>query len=122
MAIRQGEIDGTPDAFVDALFRLGPDIRHESSETRAGYAERIVRGGLPETVARATQPARRDRHLASYLADLINRDVRQIAEIEHVEAMRALLRLLAGRIGQLLVPGAGCFTIGPRIRSKSTPC
>jgi predicted AAA+ superfamily ATPase len=44
----QGELDGEPDGFIDALFALGPDLRHESAVTRADYAARIVRGGLPE--------------------------------------------------------------------------
>ena len=34
--------------FIDEVFRLGPAIRHESSVTCAEYADRIVRGGLPE--------------------------------------------------------------------------
>lgn len=43
----QGEIDRTADRFVDAAFTLGPELRHESTVSRADYAERIVRGGLP---------------------------------------------------------------------------
>jgi len=43
----QGEIDGTADSFIDTAFRLGPELRLETSVTRADYSERIVRGGLP---------------------------------------------------------------------------
>src|SRR5215468_6529068 len=61
----QGEIDRTTDGFIDAAFRLGPAIRHESTVTRAEYADRIVRGGLPEAVARS-DTHRRGRFLDSY--------------------------------------------------------
>ena len=56
----QGELEGAPDEFIDAIFALGPDLRHESSVTRADYAARIVRGGLPDTTSR-TDTRRRQR-------------------------------------------------------------
>lgn len=101
----QGEIDGGPDGFIDAVFRDGPAIRFESSVSRREYAERMVRGGFPEAVRR-TDPTRRERFLDSYLADLISRDVSQLSEIERPAQMRSLLRLLAARSGQLLVASA----------------
>ncbi|MBB6475016.1 ATP-binding protein [Sphaerisporangium rubeum] len=100
----QGEIDGTPDRFIDALFTHGPGLRHTSTLTRADYADRVVRGGFPEAVARAT-PRRRERFFDSYVSDLIARDVTQLSEIERVPEMRTLIRLLAARSGNLLVPG-----------------
>lgn len=101
----QGEIDGTADRFVDAVFEQGEQLRHESTVSRQGYAERIVRGGFPEAVAR-TAPRRRERFFDSYVADLVARDVSQLSEIEHTTEMRALIRLLAARSGQLLVVNA----------------
>jgi len=101
----QGEIDGAPDGFVDAAFRLGPDIRHESTVTRADYAERLVRGGLPEAVAR-TDPRRRGRFIDSYVQHLIDRDVRQLAEIERGAQLTMLIRLLATRSGTLVAAGS----------------
>jgi predicted AAA+ superfamily ATPase len=101
----QGEIDGTPDDFIDTVFRLGPAIRHESSLTRADYADRLVRGGLPEAVARI-DPRRRGRFFDSYLQNLIDRDVRQLAEIERAPQLTTLIRLLAARSGLLVAPGS----------------
>jgi uncharacterized protein len=103
--LAQGELDGTADRFIDAVFD-GGDLRdtltHESVVTRQEYAERIVRGGFPEAAAR-TNPRRRERFFDSYLADLVARDVSQLSEIERTAEMRALIRLLAARSGQLLV-------------------
>jgi uncharacterized protein len=103
--LAQGEIDGTADRFVDAVFASGEHgeaLTHESAVTRQEYAERIVRGGFPEALAR-TNPRRRERFFDSYLADLVTRDVSQLSEIERTAEMRALIRLLAARSGQLLV-------------------
>ena len=98
----QGEIDGAHDGFIDAVFEAGPDLSHSSQVSRAEYAERIVRGGFPEAVARTTS-RRRERFFDSYVADLIARDVTQLSDIERTAEMRALVRLLAARSGQLLV-------------------
>ncbi len=56
----QGEIDGLPDGFVDAAFTEAEALNHTSTVSRSEYAERILRGGFPEAVARAN-PARRER-------------------------------------------------------------
>ena len=98
----QGEIDDCPDGFIDAVFTAGVEFRHSATLNRTDYAERIVRGGFPEAVSRINS-RRRERFFDSYIADLITRDVSQLSEIERPAEMRALLRLLAARSGQLLV-------------------
>lgn len=102
--LSQGEIDSAPDGFVDAIFAQGPAFHHTSAETRNSYIDRIVRGGFPEATARTQR--RRERFFDSYVADVINRDVIQLSEIERGPEMHALTRLIAARSGQLLVLGA----------------
>ena len=101
----QGELDGEPDGFIDAVFALGPDLRHDSTLTRADYAARVVRGGLPEAVARQ-DPKRRARFLDSYVQALIDRDVKELSEIQRKAQMRQLVRLAAARSGTIITPGA----------------
>jgi uncharacterized protein len=101
----QGEIDSTADSFIDTMFRLGPDLRHESTVTRADYADRVVRGGLPEAVARS-DPRRRGRFLDGYVQNLVDREVRQLAEIERAPQLQTLIRLLAARSGFLVAAGS----------------
>jgi len=101
----QGEIDAGPDGFVDAVFALGPDLRHESSITRADYAARIVRGGLPEAVARQN-PDRRARFFDSYVQALIDRDVQQLSEIQRKAQLRQLVRLAAARSATIVAAGS----------------
>lgn len=108
--LSQGEIDGRPDGFVDAVFDRGPDLRHDSSEARAGYIHRLVRGGFPEAITR--EGRRREAFFDNYVADIVNRDVIQLSEIERAPQLRALIRLLAARSGQLLVPGTLAGELG----------
>lgn len=102
--LSQGEIDGAPDGFVDAAFELGPELRHESTLDRDDYIERIVRGGFPDAVRRT--PRRREQYFESYVADMINRDIMQLWDIERGREMHALVRLLAARSGQIVVPAS----------------
>ncbi len=101
----QCEIDARPYGFVDAVFTHGPALCHDSATSRAEYADRVVRGGFPEAVARA-EGRRRSRFLGSYVRDLVIREVTELSEIERTGEMRTLIQLLAARSGQLLVTSA----------------
>lgn len=98
----QGEIDGSPDRFIDAAFRHGPAIDHSSTLRRRDYLERVVIGGFPDVVRRV--PRRRPAFFDGYLQTLVERDVLQLAHIERHGEMLQLLALLAARVGGLLVP------------------
>ncbi|WP_188191537.1 ATP-binding protein [Nonomuraea sp. SYSU D8015] len=100
--LSQGEIEGHEDGFVDAVFALGADLRaEERGLRRKDYLALATRGGYPEAVKR-TAPRRRKRFFEGYIADLIVRDVKQIAEIERTADMRRLMSLLAAQTGGLL--------------------
>jgi uncharacterized protein len=98
----QGEQRGTADGFVDAVFTHGPRLSRTSQLRKRDYLEALVRGGFPEAVRRT--PARRGAFFDSYLTNLIERDVIELAGIERRGDLRRLLSLLAGRSGSLLVP------------------
>lgn len=104
--LSQGEIDRSPDGFVEALFRHGVNIRVPPSDLRReDYLDRALRGGYPEAVRR-TDPGRRARFFESYITDLVNRDVRQLTEIERPADMRRLVNLVAACTASLAVPAA----------------
>lgn len=102
--LSQGEIDHHPDGFVDAVFSAGPELRVTTEVGRQGYLERAVRGGFPEAIRLPVR--QRSQFLRGYVDDLIERDVSQLSDIQRGPEMRTLIRLLAGRSGQLLVPGS----------------
>ncbi|MEV7967230.1 ATP-binding protein [Sphaerisporangium sp. NPDC088356] len=100
--LSQGEIDGAFDGFVDAAFALGADVRGEPSTLRRkDYLARMARGGYPEASRRET-PRRRQRFYEGYVADLLSRDVKQVADIEKAGDMRRLISLLAAQTSGLL--------------------
>ena len=104
--LSQGEIDRSADGFVDRVFDRGADLPVPPSDLRrADYIERALQGGYPEAVRRADH-GRRARFFESYISDLINRDVRQLSEIERPGDMRRLLNVVAGQMACLVVPGA----------------
>jgi uncharacterized protein len=98
----QGEISGEADGFVDAAFAEGSSLHAESTPLRrSDYLTVIATGGYPEALRRPTQ-RRRDHFFASYVSDLIVRDVKQVADIEESGEMRRLLSLLAGQASGLI--------------------
>jgi uncharacterized protein len=100
--LSQGEIEGEPDGFVDAVFSSDvlPWARSREHK-KADYLARIARGGYPDAFRRDT-PRRRNRFFSSYLNDIMVRDVRQVADIERAADMRRLIALLGRRCGCLL--------------------
>lgn len=100
--LSQGEIDGSsPSGFVDALFAPKFKLPAVSAIDRSALFKRIERGGFPEVVGRKS-PERRNAWFESYLTAILQRDVRDLSNIEDLAALPRLLRLLATRIGGLL--------------------
>jgi predicted AAA+ superfamily ATPase len=93
--LSQGEISCCDDRFVEAVFEHGTDVGMPPSDLRrADYLTLALRGGYPEAVRRA-DPGRRTRFFESYVSDLVNRDVRQVSQIERPADMRRLLNVIA---------------------------
>ena len=98
--LAQDELAGRESHFLDALFgakfknrrlhRLGSEL-----------IERIVAGGYPTAIARAT-PRRRAAWYRDYIETLIQRDVRDLARISALESLPKLLQLAAGQTSRLV--------------------
>lgn len=98
--LAQCELARTPPRFLDTLFSCGFKTRtHE--RLGAGLAERIVAGGYPAALARAT-PRRRSAWYRDYIETLVQRDVRDLARISSLDALPRLLTLAAGQTARLL--------------------
>lgn len=97
--LSQGEIEHLRDDFTARVFADEPSLS-ATGESREETVERAMRGGFPEAVKRVDD--RRARFFQSYLSDLIDRDVRQLAELQRHDELRRLVSLLAGRTAQLL--------------------
>lgn len=96
--LSQGELEGAPDGFVDAVFAERLPALAPETRASADIATRIQRGGFPELVRPGARvEVRRDRWFGSYLLTLLQRDVRDFAQIEDLAALPRLLALLAAR-------------------------
>jgi uncharacterized protein len=93
----QGELRGRTDDFVAALFSSWPAAaNHQSSLRKADYLKMAATGGYPEVTRRASA-ARRSRWFDSYLQTLVQRDIREIVDLERLSDLPRLLRLIAAR-------------------------
>jgi predicted AAA+ superfamily ATPase len=99
--LSQSEIESSPHNVVDALFGTAPWVRRSVPTDRTDVVRRTVAGGFPEGLGRA-EPPRRDAWFRAYLTSLLQRDVRDFANIEGLHDMPRLLSLLAARAGSLL--------------------
>ncbi len=69
--------------------------------TREALAERLLAGGFPDAVTR-TSARRRSAWFDNYIQAVLQRDVRELANIEQLTEIPNLLALLATRSGTLL--------------------
>lgn len=101
--LSQGEIADAPGGFIDALFGdvFTPAATGREPAPSDDLLDRILRGGFPEPVARPS-PERRAAWFRSYLTTILERDVRDMANIADLSEMPRLLALTASRAGGLL--------------------
>ncbi len=109
----QGELRGVRETFIDRMFAASlavPDAPPETRatpdtegapETQADLIERICRGGYPEAQARESR-TRRGAWFDAYVDAILQRDVRELANIERLSEIPRLLALLASRVAQPL--------------------
>jgi predicted AAA+ superfamily ATPase len=95
----QAEIEGVSGRIVELL--LGESARPipttAPADTRKRLIERIVRGGFPEALERRADD-RREEWFASYLTTIVQRDLREEANIERLAEIPAVLASLASRV------------------------
>lgn len=99
--LSQSELAGRKDAFVDTVF--SPELPPVSAtgQLRSDVLRRALLGGYPEVIARADADRRRA-WFGSYLSTILQRDIRQVADIAAMTEMPRLLSLLAARSMSIL--------------------
>jgi predicted AAA+ superfamily ATPase len=99
--LAQCEIEKAAGDFVDILFASRFDFALKPKTAPENLSTRLLRGGYPEALQRASE-ARRKAWFDSYINAILLRDVREISNIEGLTAMPRLLQFLATRAGGLL--------------------
>jgi predicted AAA+ superfamily ATPase len=101
LPLSQGEIEGTVEGWVDSLFAKAFTPIHTEPLGRGDLFERLIRGGFPELVGERPE-SRRRAWFSSYTTSILQRDVRDLTNIEDLAALPRLLSLLAARATTLL--------------------
>jgi predicted AAA+ superfamily ATPase len=100
--LAQAEIRSAPGSMIDRLFAGDPPLWPRDPVFGPALLETMLAGGYPEAIARA-DPERRREWLEDYLRLVLDRDVRDIANLEQLHLMPRLMAMLAEHAGQLTV-------------------
>lgn len=99
--LSQGEIAGDREDFVDRVFASEMNLPARSAMNRTELLSRIVIGGYPEVIGRKAEDRRRA-WFGAYITTILQRDVREIANIEGLTELPRLLAQLATRASGIL--------------------
>ncbi len=99
LPLSQAEIYGHIPAFLKTAFQ-GKLGRPGKSLIGKDLVNAVLIGGYPEMLHRK-RPERRHAWARDYIRAIVHRDVRDVAEVERLDQMPRLLRVLAHHSGQL---------------------
>jgi predicted AAA+ superfamily ATPase len=102
LPLSQSEIESRPIHhlnWIDAVFN-NKILQNDTPALGDDLIERVLKGGFPEVLTRST-PKRRTAWTRQYINALIQRDVRDIANIEKLDKLPRFLNALAQSAGQM---------------------
>jgi uncharacterized protein len=99
LPLAQAEIRHRKPTFLGAIFE-GKAPKPGELLNGAALVEAVLTGGYPEMVRRK-RPERRRTWARDYIRAIVQRDVRDVAEVERLDRMPKLLGILAHYSGQL---------------------
>ena len=99
--LSQGEMAGRREGFVDRVFGDSIPQTVAWDFDRKEIAGRLLNGGYPEVISRAKED-RQQAWFGSYVTTVLQRDVRDLANIEGLADMPRLLSLLAAGTSRVL--------------------
>ncbi|MFT2214858.1 ATP-binding protein [Rhizobium giardinii] len=97
----QSEIRSTNGQLLDRLFAGDEPTIGKDALFGDDLMDVVLKGGYPEVLRRST-PARRTAWLEDYVSLILDRDVRDIANIDQFDRLPRLLNVLAEHAGQLV--------------------
>lgn len=100
MPLSQGEIYNHEEHFIDTIFGAKPLQSPQQSLTKKVLYERVVMGGYP-SVQNSTEEDQ-EAWMRNYLNLILQRDIKDLAQIEKITELPNLLKILAARASNLL--------------------
>ncbi|MEN8236875.1 MAG: ATP-binding protein [Pseudomonadota bacterium] len=100
--LSQGELGGVKEGFIDQVFSEGnlnfDEVSHLSLEKLYSV---LLTGGYPEVNTRPTLSRQKD-WFRSYLTSIMQRDIKELAQIEKAVQFPSIMSLIGTRAGSLL--------------------
>lgn len=109
----QGELAGRSERFIERLLAGDRFEGYSSSLSRNDYLARATAGGYPEAVQRG-DGRRRDLWLDNYIGRIIERDAIEISDLQRLNELPLILKLLAAR-------NSGELTLASLARDAAIP-
>ena len=100
LPLARAEVIGRSSTFLDKVF-AGEVSPGKNVIVGDGLTELALVGGFPEAISRSSERRRQD-WARSYLASVLTRDLRDVAEIEKLTELPKFVRFLAEHSGQLM--------------------
>ena len=100
MPLSQGEIHNTKEAFIDAVFNNYPLKVPAKIITKENLYKKIVLGGYPSVQHLDEEDC--EAWMRSYINLLLQKDIKDLAQIEKLTEFPNLLKILASRASNLL--------------------
>lgn len=98
--LSQSEVLGKPSSFLTRLL-AGELPMTTCTRLRDELVQQICKGGFPEVLARGSE-ARRMAWFQQYMMSLVQKDLVDIADIEHLALMPKLIHMLSNQAAQLM--------------------
>lgn len=99
LPLSQSELEQKTTNWIDNVFK-GRILKCTQPSEGIKLVERVLKGGYPEAVARKTSK-RREKWALQYVNAIIQRDVRDIANIEKLDQLPRFLSALCATVGQM---------------------
>ncbi|MBN1482078.1 ATP-binding protein [candidate division KSB1 bacterium] len=99
--LSQGELGKKTESYIDTMFSQKFFPTRLADENQIDLYTRVINGGYPEIQNRST-PARKEAWFKDYITTILQRDIRELSNINGLTQMPRLLELLATRLTCLL--------------------
>lgn len=98
--LSQDEINGTQSNFLHTLLDTEKKFKPSDSSWK-NIAEKMRVGGYPESLERSS-PSRRSKWFSDYITAILQKDIRDLANIEGLTEIPNVLKLIATRVGSTI--------------------
>ena len=97
-SLSQGELSHKKEDFIDQIF--SGTLKKSTPLSRMTVWEKVTNGGYPEVIHRSRYE-RKQIWFRDYITTILQRDIRELAQINGLSNMPRILELLAVRVGSL---------------------